>query len=285
MFFFTFILSLVSQRILFLVPLSIENGFRIERGDHSRRNRVGFPEIQSPIETRKHCERVFSRLFVTYEKAKEYLAKISAGIDKHIDFWHARRPIIAEQARSASMDFLLPKTQRMNELIIEAVQSKVFPTKMFRHSNGRFAADLCRVDLLIEQVVRLEPKLPPAHQTRPMTSSFSSRSMDPIASPSINVPRFPAASASTVPKFSQPVPAASSPSPRMMTQPVLPVPVIKRPASVAQVPPPTLSGRVSTTAGATGDVGLFKPIDQQSPYPSYQERPPTRTSSYASAGI
>ena len=66
---------------------------------------------------------MFSRLFVVYEKAKEYMSKILSGIDQQIDLWQYRRQIILEQTKSASsFDFLLPKTKRINELAIEAVQ-------------------------------------------------------------------------------------------------------------------------------------------------------------------
>jgi hypothetical protein len=65
----------------------------------------------------------FSRLFVVYDKAKEYINKISSGINQQIDLWQYRRQIILDQMKSSSsFDFLLPKTQRMNELTIEAVQ-------------------------------------------------------------------------------------------------------------------------------------------------------------------
>lgn len=66
----------------------------------------------------------FSRLVVTHEKAKEYLTKISHGIEQHLTFWQSRRAAIAEQMNSHSIDFLLNKTQRINELTIDAVQSK-----------------------------------------------------------------------------------------------------------------------------------------------------------------
>ena len=66
---------------------------------------------------------LFSRLFVVYDKAKEYITKISSGIDQQIDLWQYRRQVIVDQMKStSSTDFLLPKTQRINELTIEAVQ-------------------------------------------------------------------------------------------------------------------------------------------------------------------
>ena len=63
-------------------------------------------------------------MFVSHEKANEYLMKISKSIQQHGDFWQNRRASIADEMRSLSVDLLLPKAQRMNELIIDAVQSK-----------------------------------------------------------------------------------------------------------------------------------------------------------------
>lgn len=66
----------------------------------------------------------FRRLFVAYDKGKEYLSSIFSRIDQQVDLWQKRRAIILDQqSSSASMDFLLSKTQRINELTIEAVQS------------------------------------------------------------------------------------------------------------------------------------------------------------------
>jgi len=68
----------------------------------------------------------FSRLFVVYDEAKDYITKILTGIDEQIDLWQHRRQIIHDQMKSTpSFDFLLPKTQRINELTIEAVQGKI----------------------------------------------------------------------------------------------------------------------------------------------------------------
>ncbi len=65
----------------------------------------------------------FSRLFVVYDKAKDYINKILTGIDEQINLWQHRRQIILDQMKTtSSLDFLLPKTQRINELTIEAVQ-------------------------------------------------------------------------------------------------------------------------------------------------------------------
>ncbi|CAF4880073.1 unnamed protein product, partial [Rotaria socialis] len=63
------------------------------------------------------------RLFVIYDRAKEYINKITANIDQQINSWEYRRQIILDQMNpTSSFDFLLPKTQRINELTIEAVQ-------------------------------------------------------------------------------------------------------------------------------------------------------------------
>ena len=70
-----------------------------------------------------------SRLFVVYDKAKDYLKKILAGIDEQIGLWQHRRGIIVEQ--TAPFDFLLPKTQRINELSIEAVQGEDIENSFF----------------------------------------------------------------------------------------------------------------------------------------------------------
>ncbi len=65
----------------------------------------------------------FSRLFVVYDKAKDYINKILTGVDEQIGLWQHRRQIILDQMKTtSSFDFLLPKTQRINELTIEAVQ-------------------------------------------------------------------------------------------------------------------------------------------------------------------
>ena len=63
---------------------------------------------------------------MSYGKAQEYLTKISDGIQKDVEFWQNRRSTIVDQMGPVSVDILLPKTQRMNDLIIEAVQSEDF---------------------------------------------------------------------------------------------------------------------------------------------------------------
>jgi hypothetical protein len=69
---------------------------------------------------------IFSRLSVAYDKAKEYIVKISSSIEQQIDIWQYRRQIIGDplmqMKSSSSCDFFLPKTQRINELTIEAVE-------------------------------------------------------------------------------------------------------------------------------------------------------------------
>ncbi|CAF0819045.1 unnamed protein product [Adineta ricciae] len=84
------------------------------------------------------------RLCVAYDKAKEYVAKLTSNIDQQIEIWQYRRQIIFEQSRqsksSSSCDFFLPKTQRINDLTIQTVEA------------------LCRADLLLEQIHRIDPK-------------------------------------------------------------------------------------------------------------------------------
>ncbi len=68
---------------------------------------------------------------VVYDKAKDYITKISTGIDEQIGLWQYRRQIILDQMKSkSSFEFLLPKTQRINELTIDAVQGKIDKTKI-----------------------------------------------------------------------------------------------------------------------------------------------------------
>lgn len=69
-----------------------------------------------------HTSSYFSRLFVVYDKAKEYLQKILDGIEQQIKSWEYRREIILDRTKSVSSDFLLPKTNRINELAIDVVQ-------------------------------------------------------------------------------------------------------------------------------------------------------------------
>ena len=67
-----------------------------------------------------------SRLSVVYDKAKEYISKITSGIEQQIELWQHRRQIILNELiqmkPSSSFDFLLPKTQRINDLTLEAVE-------------------------------------------------------------------------------------------------------------------------------------------------------------------
>lgn len=73
--------------------------------------------------------RCSSRLVVTYGKAKEYLSKISSAIDQQIGVWQNRRQVMDDQINqmktSSAYDFLLPKTQRINELTLESVQGLI----------------------------------------------------------------------------------------------------------------------------------------------------------------
>jgi len=85
------------------------------------------------------------RLSLAYQKAKDYVGQISTGLDQQIDTWTNRRQII-QMETSPSYDYLLPKTQRINELLLEAVEA------------------LCRVELLVEQITRIDPKF--LHVTR-----------------------------------------------------------------------------------------------------------------------
>ena len=57
-----------------------------------------------------------------YAKAREYIDRILNGIDQQVVLWQNRQQIIREQNSTLSFDFLLPKTQRITELTVEAVQ-------------------------------------------------------------------------------------------------------------------------------------------------------------------
>ncbi|CAF2263538.1 unnamed protein product [Rotaria magnacalcarata] len=182
------------------------------------------------------------RLFVIYGKAKEYINKISANIDQQIDSWQYRRQIIFDQMNStSSFDFLLPKTQRINELTIEAVQA------------------LCRVELLMEQVLRVDPRSSVQTPSVPKLTSFSTRSFDnnvsrttantvhsslrhPVSSPSLNSIN------------QQQLPYTESiASGKILGKQILPVPVLR----TAQTTP---TNRLSLAA--THEKAGFKPIEQ-----------------------
>jgi hypothetical protein len=175
------------------------------------------------------------RLFVVFDKAKDYITKISSGIDEQIGLWQHRRQIILDQVKStSSLDFLLPKTQRINELTIEAVQA------------------LCRVDLLIEQILRIDPKSVTQSRPMPTSTSFSARSID------TNVSHSTANPVSTQihhPVFS---PSINSTKQSSYVEPIsngrtFPMPVLRT--------QPTPSSRSSTVT--TQERAGFKPIEQQ----------------------
>jgi hypothetical protein len=164
------------------------------------------------------------RLSVAYNKAKEYLTKITSGIEQQIEIWQYRQQIIRDQLNqtkpSSSYDFLLPKTQRINELTLEAVEG------------------LCRVDLLIEQILRIDLK----SRMIPTSTSFSTRSSD------TNI-----TSTSSVMK-QQPI---------LNGQQTMPVPVLRTQQQIS-------SGRLSTLP--TQEKTSFKPvIIQQQPPPNISE--------------
>ena len=60
---------------------------------------------------------------------------MSSGIDQQIDIWQYRQQIIREQLiqtkSSSSYDFLLPKTQRINELTLETVEGSKKSSSLF----------------------------------------------------------------------------------------------------------------------------------------------------------
>ncbi|CAF4599099.1 unnamed protein product, partial [Rotaria sp. Silwood2] len=183
------------------------------------------------------------RLFVVYDKAKEYMNKISIGIDHQTDLWQYRRQIIFDQMKSSSsFDFLLPKTQRINELAIEAVQA------------------LCRVDLLIEQILRIDPKSSLQTHPAPRSTSFSARSLDTNVSHStattvVSRTRHP---------VSSPLLNSMSQQQQSYTEPLLNGKTIGKqtlPMPVLRTPQPTASNRLSLAA--TQEKTGFKPIEQQ----------------------
>lgn len=64
-----------------------------------------------------------SRLCLTYEKSKEYLAKITGGIDQQINVWQTRRHSFSNETNTTYEPFL-PKAQRINELALEAIEGR-----------------------------------------------------------------------------------------------------------------------------------------------------------------
>ncbi|UJR31993.1 hypothetical protein I4U23_019463 [Adineta vaga] len=168
------------------------------------------------------------RLFVVYEKAKEYLNKISSNIDQQLDLWQYRRNIILDQinssSSSSSFDFLLPKTQRINELTIEAVQA------------------LCRVDLLVEQILRIDPKSAAQTRSIPISTSFSARSIDTnVSNSTMNT---------VMSRVRHPAPPIDTKS----RQSNYPIPVLRTPQQ---------SSATRLSLAATQEKSGFKPIEQQ----------------------
>lgn len=64
-------------------------------------------------------------MIVAYEKAKKYLDNLSDGIQQQIEVWIQRRDIINNDRRQHSFDFLASKTDRITELAIKTVESKI----------------------------------------------------------------------------------------------------------------------------------------------------------------
>ncbi|CAF1117387.1 unnamed protein product [Rotaria sordida] len=182
------------------------------------------------------------RLFVVYDKAKEYMNKISIGIDQQTDIWQHRRQIIFDQMKSpSSFDFLLPKIQRINELAIEGVQA------------------LCRVDLLVEQILRIDPtsSVQPQPVSRP--TSFSARSLD------TNVSHSTGTTVLSRTHHHVPSPSINPVSQQQSyTEPMLNGKTIGKqtlPMPVLRTSQPTPSNRLSLAA--TQEKTGFKPIEQQ----------------------
>ncbi|CAF3682977.1 unnamed protein product [Rotaria sp. Silwood1] len=184
------------------------------------------------------------RLFVVYDKAKEYINKILHGINHQTDLWQYRRQIIFDQMKStSSFDFLLPKTQRINELAIEAVQA------------------LCRVDLLIEQILHIDPKSSLQTHSIPRSTSFSARSLD------TNVSHSTATTVLSRTHHVVPSPSLNSINQQQQqsyTEPTLNGKTIGKqtlPMPVLRTSQPTPSNRLSLAA--TQEKTGFKPIEQQ----------------------
>lgn len=167
------------------------------------------------------------RLFVVYEKAKEYLTKISSVVDDQIEIWQHRRKVIQDQSKStSSFDFLLPKTQRINELSIDAVQA------------------LCRVDLLTEQIFRIDPK------------SLNQTSSVPFTARLTESARQQTVSSSSTPSFKQsPINSESISNGKFPAQSLYFAPVLRTQTTSS------LSNR--PTASSNQEHATFKPIEQQ----------------------
>ncbi|CAF3518390.1 unnamed protein product [Rotaria socialis] len=183
------------------------------------------------------------RLFVIYDRAKEYINKITANIDQQINSWEYRRQIILDQMNpTSSFDFLLPKTQRINELTIEAVQV------------------LCRAELLMEQVLRIDPRSSVQIPSVPRLTSFSTRSFDnnvsrPITNSVHSRIHHPVSSPSLNSISQQQLPYTESiANNKILGKQALPVPVLR-------TSQPTPTNRLSLAA--TQEKAGFKPIEQQ----------------------
>lgn len=120
----------------------------------------------------------------------------------------------------------------------------------------------------------------------PMTSSFSSRSLDRMVSPSTNSTLFPNSRLQTPvtsmgPSYPQPVPNPSNFTGRTLGLPNPPATTVQRtlqPTPVAPTPPVTLSGRLPNP-GAPQTTAVFKPIPQQQQQPQPSARPESNVNS------
>lgn len=126
-----------------------------------------------------------------------------------------------------------------------------------------YLSALCRADLLIEQVLRIDPKLPVLTHPVPKSTSFSARTIDSNISYSMSNP--------SVPRFHHP---ATSPSLNSINQqqqlPYMDTLSNGRTAAKSVGPMPVLRTSQSTAAsrmtlGTTQEKSGFKPIEQQRP--------------------
>ena len=130
----------------------------------------------------------FSRILVSYERAEEYLQKITIGIQKQMKIWQSRRDVVSQDGASSNFNFLLPKTHRINELTIDTVQSTsmIWINNRFLLKKIEFffllCLDLCTAELLIEQILRIDPnslqtRQNISHSASNIVGKFSSRSV------------------------------------------------------------------------------------------------------------
>ena len=226
------------------------------RNHDDRRDRVRENEVCR--ERERDLLDVSSRLFVAYDKAKEYLNQISQGVDQQVDLWQYRRQVILDQMKSASsssasVDFLLPKTQRINDLTIEAVQGEqLAPLLLILLQSTASLSALCRVELLIKQILRIDPKS--ASQSRPV----SSRSFDHTISPStsntvLSQGRSRFSPSPSIQREQQRLYTEPIANGKIVSQPTLPVPVVRKQQPAPAVQP--FAASAQKTAG-------FKPIEQ-----------------------